>query len=108
MVNRPLTTKICDTPETIVEPEVQIEDLDLAVTLPAHALRYLFKHSEVHLNVEWRDLSDADWNKTVRAIDGETVAMRQTPLARAAFIWRGAQQLGVAPKVILPSELSGG
>ena len=32
-----------------------------AEALPPHALRYLFKHSEVHLNVEWRDLPGAGW-----------------------------------------------
>ena len=42
--------------ETIVDPELFLEDIELAATLPAHALRYLFQHSGVHLNVEWRDL----------------------------------------------------
>src|SRR5258705_13079196 len=36
-----------------------------AATLPARALRNLFYHSEVHLNVEWRDLKASDWDATV-------------------------------------------
>ena len=34
-------------------------EIDLGVTLPAQALRHLFTHSAVHLNVVWRDLEDA-------------------------------------------------
>lgn len=79
--------------ETIVEPELHAEDVDLAATLPAHALRYLFRHSEVHLNVEWRDLGDQGWARSVTAADGQLVRIRDTPAMRARAIWNGALAL---------------
>lgn len=62
-------------------------DVEIAVTLPARALRYLFHHSEVHLNVEWRDLSDADWDARVEDAVGRVVSLRETPEARARVLW---------------------
>jgi len=73
--------------EKLAEPENQIEDVEFGATLPAHALRYLFQHSEVHLNVEWRDLTEAGWHASVRAPDGEIVPIRNTPWLRAREIW---------------------
>ena len=64
-----------------------------AVSLPDRALRGLFHHSEVHLNVVWRDLTDADWNKSVRLPDGTFADMRATPLIRAKTIWKAALAL---------------
>jgi maleylpyruvate isomerase len=75
--------------ETIVEPELFLEDIELAATLPAHALRYLFRHSEVHLNVEWRDLPDEGWTRTVRSLDGQFVRIDATPLMRAGSLEGG-------------------
>jgi maleylpyruvate isomerase len=79
--------------ETIVEPELFLEDIELAATLPAHALRYLFQHSGVHLNVEWRDLPDEGWTRTVRSLDGRSVRIDATPLMRAGEIWKAAATL---------------
>jgi len=79
--------------EKLAEPENQIEDVEFGVTLPAHALRYLFQHSEVHLNVEWRDLDEAGWHASVRALDGEIVPIRNTPWLRAREIWLCALDL---------------
>lgn len=79
--------------ETLAEPENQIEDVSFGATLPAHALRYLFKHSEVHLNVEWRDLSEAGWSATIRALNGAMVDVRQTPWLRTREIWLRAVDL---------------
>lgn len=79
--------------ETLVEPYSQNEDVAFAATLPADALRHLFHHSEVHLNVEWRDLSAAGWRLSVVALDGDTVAIRDTPLMRARHIWKSAVDL---------------
>lgn len=67
----------------------QIEHGD---TLPARALRNLFEHAEVHLNVEWRDLSDADWQKSI-SLGGRTVPIAQTPWLRSAAIWLHAVDL---------------
>jgi maleylpyruvate isomerase len=79
--------------ETIPDDEVLNEDIAFASTLPARALRYLFAHSEVHLNVEWRDLTDAGWTASVRSLSGEVVAIRQTPLLRAREVWQMAVAL---------------
>jgi maleylpyruvate isomerase len=79
--------------ESLAEPEQQIDDIDLAETLPPHALRYLFKHSEVHLNVEWRDLPDAGWAASVNALDGRLINIAATPLMRAQEVWRRALDL---------------
>jgi maleylpyruvate isomerase len=79
--------------ETILEPELFVEDIKLAATLPAHALRYLFRHSEVHLNVEWRDLPDEGWKRTVLSLEGQPVRIDATPLIRARQIWAAATDL---------------
>jgi maleylpyruvate isomerase len=75
------------TQEKLAEPENQIEDVEFGATLPGHALRYLFLHSEVHLNVEWRDLHEAGWNTSVRTLDSDIVPIRNTPWLRAREIW---------------------
>jgi maleylpyruvate isomerase len=69
-------------------------DIALGVTLPSHALRYLFDHSEVHLNVEWRDLTDQDWDADVQDAAGRHVALRATPAIRARALWLSAIDLG--------------
>lgn len=79
--------------ECLAEPEAQVEDVDFGATLPRHALRYLFRHSATHLDVEWRDLDDAGWARTVRSLSGADVAIATTPLARAHEIWARAAEL---------------
>lgn len=79
--------------EVLAEPENQIEDVEFGATLPAHALRYLFQHSEVHLNVEWRDLNETGWKASVRALNGELVPVARTPWLRAREIWLRALDL---------------
>lgn len=69
------------------------EDINLAATLPAHALRNLFRHSEVHLNVEWRDLSNENWAAILQAGEADRVPVSKTPLMRAKFIWEHAMLL---------------
>lgn len=80
--------------EFLAEPEAQNEDVDFGATLPDHALRYLFKHSEVHLNVEWRDLDDSAWQRRVTSLSGLEVPVRDTPWLRAREIWMRAVDLG--------------
>ena len=74
--------------------ELDPGDLELATTLPPQALRNLFAHSEVHLNVEWRDMIDADWEITVSTQYGEKVALRSFPLFRAVSLWKASLDLG--------------
>lgn len=85
-------------------PGMDVEDpafpaLDLAATLPARALRFLFHHSEVHLNVCWRDLADADWDRKVVLPDGRSLEARALPLIRARQVWTGAVDLGNGGRV---------
>lgn len=68
-------------------------EITLGATLPARALRSLFNHSEVHLNVEWRDLSDAQWDAPVRTLDGTGITARETVWLRARDIWLSAYNL---------------
>jgi len=68
-----------------------------AETLPAHALRYLFAHSEIHLNVEWRDLPNAGWRSALSRPSGWAITPADTVLLRARGVWGGAVALGDAP-----------
>lgn len=69
------------------------EALDLAETLPPRALRFLAAHADIHLNVVWRDLSDAAWDGAV-ALPRGTVPARETARLRAETVWAGALALG--------------
>lgn len=68
-------------------------EIEAGATLPARALRSLFAHSEVHLNVEWRDLSDAAWDAVVRTAQGRLVPARETAWMRAREVWVHALDL---------------
>lgn len=71
-------------------------------TLPARALRHLFHHTCVHLNVEWRDLSDAEWSLDL--IDGISVA--SLPRLRARAVWQAALDLGNGARAVdVPEHL---
>ncbi|MUZ75933.1 maleylpyruvate isomerase [Agrobacterium vitis] len=80
--------------ERLDEPDAQIEDVDFGASLPARALRNLFYHAQIHLNVEWRDLDAAGWQASIRSLRGDVVAIRQTPIMRAQAIWVAAVNLG--------------
>lgn len=67
--------------------EVAAADLEFGITQPSRALRYLFDHSAVHLNVEWRDLSNDDWDRSVTAAGARAIRLRDTPLMRARALW---------------------
>lgn len=98
--------RLGSTTEAMPDQDGQMEDVDFGATLPAHALRYLFKHSEVHLNVEWRDLSDEAWNASVRTSDGTSSLVRDTPLIRAREIWIRALDLDSGgSRLDLPQEI---
>lgn len=75
---------------TLAEREAEI---DFAATLPDRALRHLFQHSEVHLNVEWRDLTDAEWDATGTDLLGDPLPVRDTPWLRARELWVHALDL---------------
>ncbi|MEX3014716.1 hypothetical protein [Gymnodinialimonas hymeniacidonis] len=60
-------------------------------SLPARALRGLFHHSAIHLDVEWRDLPGPMW--PVAVLPDGTRAI-ETPLQRAEHVWRQAVLIG--------------
>jgi maleylpyruvate isomerase len=62
--------------------ECEAADIALGSTLPPRALRHLFDHAAKHLNVEWRDLTDEQWNASVGG-----VRLRDTPWLRARETW---------------------
>lgn len=69
-------------------------DIELAATLPVSALRHLYTHSDVHLNVEFRDLASEHWDNEVVLPEGGPVPVRDTPMLRAREVWLGALDLG--------------
>jgi maleylpyruvate isomerase len=70
------------------DPFTSIEDdVTLAVTLPIGALRHLFAHSEIHLNVEWRDLDGPGWDMSYGLSSGRRITMRETAFIRSRTIW---------------------
>lgn len=70
------------------------DEIVLGSSLPPRALRYLFDHSAVHLNVEWRDLTDSQWDATVVTAQGRSVPARETAWMRAKEVWVHAVDLG--------------
>lgn len=73
--------------------EMRTAEITRGATLPDRALRHLFQHAEVHLNVEWRDLTDDDWQKSGTGLDGAPLAIADTPLLRARELWLHALDL---------------
>lgn len=58
-------------------------EVDFAAHLPPRALRHLFDHTRIHLNVEWREMSDADWAARMVPGGGPPVALADLPRLRA-------------------------
>jgi maleylpyruvate isomerase len=82
-------------------------DENLTATLPARALRHLYDHAHVHLNVEWRDLTTSDWTRAI-ALPGEArVPVRDLPMLQAARLWWGAVALNaVATLEEIPAAIT--
>lgn len=74
--------------------EARAAEIELGATLPPRALRSLFRHTEIHLNVEWRDLSDQGWDAALQMFEGRAIVARDTPRIRAIEVWRSALELG--------------
>ncbi|WP_052210821.1 maleylpyruvate isomerase N-terminal domain-containing protein [Rhizobium rhizogenes] len=87
---------------------VDRQEIALAATLPCQALRNLFAHSEVHLNVEWRDLADDDWSGWAEDRNGKRLAVSATPKIRAIRLWNCAIQLDAGGRSSdIPGSLRG-
>lgn len=74
-------------------------EISRGATLPDRALRHLFQHSEVHLNVEWRDLSNIDWEASGTDLSGQPLPVRSTPWMRARELWVHALDLNAGARV---------
>ncbi len=79
----------------------------LGATLPARALRHLFDHTAVHLNVVWRDLTNDDWRTQAPDADGAWRPFSDSARTRACFIWAAAFDLNNgARKRDIPAALA--
>ncbi|WP_448955213.1 maleylpyruvate isomerase N-terminal domain-containing protein [Labrys neptuniae] len=86
----------------------RIGDIELGATLPARALRHLFDHAAVHLNVVWRDLPGAGWDIVAGDAQGQTRSLHVTAMERARRLWRGALELDNGARLRdLPPEFRG-
>ena len=86
----------------------RIGEIELGATLPARALRHLFEHAAVHLNVVWRDLPGTAWDALAPDADGLPRALRATAMERARRLWRGALELDNGARLRdLPPGLQG-
>ncbi|TNF19787.1 MAG: maleylpyruvate isomerase family mycothiol-dependent enzyme [Rhodobacteraceae bacterium] len=70
------------------------DEIELGATLPARALRSLVYHATVHLDVEWRDLTDEGWDRALTLPDGTGITARDLPRLRAREVWHCAVDLG--------------
>ena len=74
-------------------PEERDQEIELAATLPARALRNLSAHAAVHLDVEWRDLTEEAWRASVRTALGRVVPASETVWMRTREVWVHAVDL---------------
>ena len=73
--------------------EVRNHEIDFGATLNPIALRNLFDHSAVHLNVEWRDLPADAWHNKVKTVQGRVVPAKETVWMRTREVWVHAVDL---------------
>ncbi len=73
---------------------LHLEEILLGATLPPRAIRHLFDHAAIHLDVVWRDLPGALWDASAPGEDGQNRPLRLTATERARVLWRGAFDLG--------------
>ncbi|QCB98040.1 maleylpyruvate isomerase family mycothiol-dependent enzyme [Arthrobacter sp. PAMC25564] len=73
--------------------DVRDHEINFGATLSPIALRHLFDHSAVHLNVEWRDLPEDAWHHKVRTIQGREVPASETVWMRSREVWMHAVDL---------------
>ena len=89
-----------------VSEQARLEEIELGATLPDRALRSLVYHATIHLDVEWRDLTDVQWETPLVLSDGARIIARDTPRLRASEIWQCAIDLGNGGRTAdIPAEL---
>ncbi|UZX03283.1 maleylpyruvate isomerase family mycothiol-dependent enzyme [Arthrobacter sp. CDRTa11] len=74
-------------------PEARNQEIAFGATLSPIALRNLFDHSAVHLNVEWRDLPADAWHHKVKTAQGRIVPAEETVWMRTREVWIHAVDL---------------
>ncbi|WP_457967335.1 maleylpyruvate isomerase family mycothiol-dependent enzyme [Arthrobacter sp. D1-29] len=74
-------------------PEARNQEIAFGATLSPIALRNLFDHSAVHLNVEWRDLPADAWHHKVKTAQGRIVPASETVWMRTREVWIHAVDL---------------
>jgi maleylpyruvate isomerase len=74
-------------------PEARNHEIEFGATLSPIALRHLFDHSAVHLNVEWRDLPADAWRHKVKTAQGRIVPAEETVWMRTREVWIHAVDL---------------
>jgi maleylpyruvate isomerase len=74
-------------------PEARNHEIEFGATLSPIALRNLFDHSAVHLNVEWRDLPADAWHHKVKTAQGRIVPAEETVWMRTREVWVHAVDL---------------
>ncbi|WP_458117348.1 maleylpyruvate isomerase family mycothiol-dependent enzyme [Arthrobacter sp. D2-10] len=74
-------------------PEARNREIEFGATLSPIALRNLFDHSAIHLNVEWRDLPADAWHNKVRTAQGRVVPGEETVWMRTREVWMHAVDL---------------
>ena len=74
-------------------PEARTHEIEFGATLSPIALRHLFDHSAVHLNVEWRDLPADAWHHKVKTAQGRIVPAEETVWMRTREVWMHAVDL---------------
>src|SRR3954471_5387163 len=74
-------------------PTQREDEIEFGATLPIEALRNLSAHAAVHLNVEWRDLTEEAWSHEVRTAQGRLVPVRETVWMRTREVWIHAVDL---------------
>jgi maleylpyruvate isomerase len=74
-------------------PEARDHEINFGATLSPIALRNLFDHSAVHLNVEWRDLPEPAWHHQVTTAQGREVPASETVWMRTREVWTHAIDL---------------
>lgn len=74
-------------------PEARNEEISYGATLSPIALRNLYEHSAIHLDVEWRDTPPQAWGNEVKTAQGRTVPASETVWMRTREIWVHAVDL---------------
>ena len=87
-------------------PTEREDDIEFAATLPIQAIRNLSAHAAVHLNVEWRDLTEEAWTHEIRTAQGRIMPVSETVWMRTREVWVHAIDLDNGGSVAhFPPEL---